>query len=233
MSKKDQSTYVRFVLSQRLEHIVLMISFTMLCLTGLPQRYAAAGWAQGILRLLGGIATARLIHHFFAIVLLAQALYHVIVVLGELIGVRPRRWSMLPGLKDVRDGLASLGHLLGLRKERPRYARFDWKQKIEYWAMVWGTVAMGVTGLILMFPVFATRFLPGVLVPAAKVMHSYEAVLAFLAIITWHFYNAHLAAGPFPLDTSIFTGKISRERMMEEHPLEYEEWMADKGAAER
>ncbi len=222
MAGQKQATVTRFGLSQRIEHILLMISFTMLCLTGLPQKYHELAWGQGLLELLGGIARAQTIHHLFAAMFLFEGLYHAIVLVFELIFARHKPLGMVPGLQDVKDGLASVAYLAGLRKEGPRYDRYDFKQKVEYWAMIWGTFSMGITGMILLFPVIATRFLPGVLVPASKILHGYEAVLAFLAIITWHFYNAHLAAGAFPLDTSIFTGKVSLERMKEEHPREYE-----------
>jgi formate dehydrogenase subunit gamma len=208
-----------------------MVSFTMLCVTGLPQKYHQVAWGQALLGFLGGIQQARVIHHLFAAMFLFEGVYHVAVVVFELIFARRKPLGMVPGLQDVRDGLGSVAYLAGLRKEGPRYDRYDFKQKVEYWAMIWGTFSMGVTGMILLFPVIATRFLPGVFVPASRILHGYEAVLAFLAIITWHFYSAHLAAGPFPLDTSIFTGKVSLERMKEEHPKEYERLMAGKGAA--
>jgi formate dehydrogenase subunit gamma len=224
MADREPQTVTRFVLAQRLEHTLLMVSFTMLCLTGLPQKFATAGWAQWIMAALGGIATVRMLHHFFAVMFCFEAVYHVALAAYELLFVRPRRLTMLPGLRDVAEGLHSVAYLAGLRPDPPRAGRYDFKQKVEYWAMIWGTITMGVTGLVLLFPVLVTRYIPGVLVPVAKTIHGYEAILAFLAIITWHLYNAHLASGVFPLDTSIFTGKISRERMLEEHPLEYEEW---------
>lgn len=224
MGDREPQTLTRFVLAQRLEHILLMISFSMLCLTGLPQKFATAGWAQWIMAALGGIATVRMLHHFSAVMFCFEAVYHVVVTAYELLFVRPRRLAMLPGLRDVAEGLHSVAYLAGLRPDAPRAGRYDFKQKVEYWAMIWGTISMGVTGLVLLFPVLVTRYIPGVLVPVAKTIHGYEAILAFLAIITWHLYNAHLASGVFPLDTSIFTGKISRERMLAEHPLEYEEW---------
>jgi cytochrome b subunit of formate dehydrogenase len=90
---------------------------------------------------------------------------------------------------------------------------------------------MGVSGLILLFPVFATSYLPGVVVTASKVAHSYEALLAVLAIVVWHFYHAHLAGESFPMDTSIFTGRISAEKMRDHHPLEYERVMLERRRA--
>jgi len=222
VTQQERTTFVRFSLSQRAEHILLIVSFGMLCLTGLPQKFFQAGWAEAILRGLGGIATARVIHHLFAFMLAFEFLYHLVVVLYEQIALRPRPTAMLPGVKDVKDGLQAVAYLAGLRAEEPRFGRYDFRQKVEYWAMIWGLVIMGLTGFVLMFPIVCTRYLPGILIPAAKLVHGYEAILAFLAIITWHFYNAHLASGVFPLDVSIFTGKVSRERMLEEHPLEYE-----------
>ena len=222
MTDREGVTFTRFVLSQRIEHILLMISFGMLCVTGLPQKFHDTAWAQGIMSALGGIGATRVIHHIFAFMLAFEFLYHLIVIVYELLLVRPRPLPMLPRLQDVKDGLWSVVHLSGLRRESPRFDRYDFRQKVEYWALIWGLLVMGGTGLILMFPVVVTRYLPGVFLPVAKVAHGYEAILAFLAIITWHFYNAHLSLGAFPLDTTIFTGKISRERMWEEHPLEYE-----------
>jgi len=233
MTDKENVALTRFVLSQRIEHILLLISFGMLCLTGLPQRFHDTGWAQWILSALGGIGSARVIHHIFAFMLAFEFLYHGIVIAYELLFARRRPLPMLPRRQDVRDGLRSVAYLSGLRREKPCFDRFDFRQKVEYWAMIWGLVLMGATGFILMFPVAVTRVLPGVFIPAAKVAHGYEAILAFLAIITWHLYNAHLASGAFPLDTSIFTGKISSKRMLEEHPLEYEGLAAGQSQATR
>jgi cytochrome b subunit of formate dehydrogenase len=206
----------------------------MLCLTGLPQMFYNAGWAQWILSLFGGIEKARIIHHIFALMLAFEFLYHVIIQLFELIFVKPRRLGMLPGISDVKTAFQTVAYLAGRRDKEPKSGRFDFKQKIEYWAMMWGLLVMGVTGFILLFAIDVTKFLPGILIPVAKIAHGYEAVLAFLSIITWHFYNAHLAFGVFPFDSTIFTGKISRERMIEEHPLEYEQLVlaGQAGAAE-
>lgn len=221
----------RFVLSQRAEHLLLVISFGMLCLTGLPQTLAGSGFGRAILSLLGGIDTAQAIHHIFAAMLAFEFFYHVGVIIYELIFVRPRRLSMWPRKRDLTEAAGSVAYLVGRRQERPAADRYDFRQKVEYWALMWGLLVMGATGIILLFPVALTRLLPGILVPAARVAHAYEAILAFLAIVTWHFYNAHLASGVFPLDTSIINGKISAERMAEEHPLEYERVAGRQGDA--
>ncbi len=221
----------RFVLSQRLEHVLLVISFGMLCLTGLSQTLAGTGFGRATLSFLGGIDSAQTIHHVFAAMLAFEFIYHVGVIVYEIIFVRPRRLSMWPRKRDLSEAVGSVAYLLGRRKEPPEADRFDFRQKIEYWALMWGLFVMGATGLILLFPVAATRLLPGVIVPAARVAHAYEAILAFLAIVSWHFYNAHLASGVFPLDTSIINGRISAERMIEEHPLEFARVTAREGDA--
>jgi formate dehydrogenase gamma subunit len=214
----------RFKLNQRIQHILLIVSFTTLCLTGLPQSFSGTGWGQMVLRLLGGIEQARLIHHLAATMMVFEFLYHVITVLVDLLFAPS--WSMLPRFQDVRDAWQMVAYLRGRAPTLPQFDRFDFRQKLEYWALIWGTVLMIVTGLVLMFPVEAARFLPGIVIYAAKAAHGYEAVLAFASIIVWHMYNTHLAPNMFPVDTTIFTGKISSERMMEEHPREYEHWAA-------
>ena len=231
MTDKGKAVLSRFVLSQRVEHLLLVLSFGMLCLTGLPQTLAGTGFGRAILSFLGGIDTAQTMHHVFAAMLAFEFLYHVGVIVYELIFVRPRRLSMWPRRHDFSEAVHSVAYLAGRRTERPKADRYDFRQKIEYWALMWGLLVMGATGLILLFPIAVTQFLPGLFVPAARVAHAYEAILAFLAIVTWHLYNAHLASGAFPVDTSILTGKISADRMMEEHPLEYERATGRQGDA--
>jgi formate dehydrogenase subunit gamma len=226
-----ESTFTRFSASQRAEHVLLIISFTMLCVTGLPQRFFDAAWAQWLISLMGGLDTVRFVHHLFGIMLVFEGAYHVLVALYELLFARSKPTAMFPRPQDVKDAFRQVAHLAGMKVEQPKFGRYDFRHKLEYWSVAWGTLLMGATGLILLFPIVATRFLPGVAVTASRVAHSYEALLAFLAIVLWHFYNTHFAAESFPMDTSIFTGKISTEKMREEHPLEYEQLMLEQRQA--
>ncbi len=219
MTNTARDTVIRFDLGQRIQHILLITSFTMLCLTGLPQVFATTVGGRLLLQALGGIGQARLIHHLFAVVMIFVFLYHVLTVPIDLLTTR--RWSMLPRLQDLKDARQVVAYLRGRAAALPKFDRFDFRQKLEYWALIWGTVLMIGTGLILLFPVEVSRYLPGIVIYAAKAAHGYEAVLAFLSIVTWHMYNTHLAPNMFPVDTTIFTGRISRTRMLEEHPLEY------------
>ena len=214
-----KDTFVRFTLRQRVEHSLVMTLFTLLAATGFPQKFSDAGWARGTLRLMGGVEIARSLHRFAGIAFALLAAVHigtavVLVVTGK------SRPSMIPGRKDFVDAIKTLRYYLGVSEEQARFDRFDYRQKFEYWGLVMGGLLMVATGLVLYFPLVVTRFLPGVLIPIAKVAHSNEGLMAFLVVLLWHIYNAHLNPDVFPFDHTIFTGKISRHRMESEHPLE-------------
>jgi formate dehydrogenase subunit gamma len=127
---------------------------------------------------------------------------------------------MVPTKKDFEDSILQLKYYLGMTDEHPHYDRYDYKQKFEYWGLIFGNLIVIGSGLILFFPTTAARFIPGEVIPAAKMAHSNEGLMAFLVITIWHIFNAHLNPDVFPFDASIFTGKISRERMLHEHPVE-------------
>ena len=210
---------VRFSRKQRIEHLVTLVTFVMLCLTGLPQKFYASGWAQGLVSGLGGIDQVRWIHRFFGVVLAVSTVVHFAGALSAIMSKKVPL-SMVPRKRDFTDAVQTLRYYLGLTDEHPRYDRFDYKQKFEYWGLVVGNIVMVGTGFILFYPTVAVRLLPGQLVPAAKVAHSNEGLMAFLVIAIWHIFNVTLNPDVFPLDTGIFTGKISRERMLHEHPIE-------------
>ncbi|TLM99876.1 hypothetical protein FDZ74_17380, partial [bacterium] len=216
MSEQKQ-TYNRFDIAQRIEHFILILSFTTLALTGIPQKFAQAGISEAIIALLGGITVVRIIHRVAATLFILQAIYHAIVVGYKLIVLRLDA-SMLPGIKDGKDALDYFLHNIGLKKEAPRMPRYNFGEKMEYWAMLWGLVLMGLTGFMLWNPIATTKILPGVIIPAAKVAHGWEAVLAVAAIILWHFYNVHIKHWNW----AMIKGRMTREEMEEEHGEELE-----------
>ena len=211
-------TYLRFNVSHRLEHILLLLSFTTLTVTGIPQKYASAAWAETAISLMGGIETTRQIHHVAAVVLMLATIYHGGAVTYRLL-VRRVRLTMMPGLQDVRDGLQAMAYNVGLSKTPPLMGRYNFGEKVEYWAVIWGTVIMVITGFMLWNPIATTKFLPGQAIPAAKAAHGAEAVLAALSILTWHAYHVHLKW----FNKSMFTGSLTHQQMEEEHALELAE----------
>lgn len=210
---------VRFTVKQRVEHFVTMAVFTLLCLTGLPQKFYATGWAHVLVDLCGGIDRARALHRLCGVLLALSTVFHFAGALAGIAGKR-MRLSMIPTRQDFADAIGTLRYYLGAADKAPLFDRFDYRMKFEYWGLVAGNVIMVLTGFVLYFPTAVARLLPGQIIPAAKVAHSNEGLMAFLVITIWHVYNAHLNPDVFPFDTSIFTGKISRERMVHEHPLE-------------
>ena len=221
---ENKQTISRFTVFQRLEHWLLVLSFTTLALTGLPQKFALAGISDAIIAFLGGIERVRIIHHVAATIFLLEAVYHLVVV-GYKLFVQRMKASMLPGAADVTEAVQAFLYNLGIRKSQPRAGRYNFAEKLEYWAMIWGLVLMGLTGFILWNPIASATILPGEIIPAAKSAHGFEALLAVLAILVWHIYNVHLRH----MNWSIFNGKMSRKEMEEEHPVELEE--IESGAA--
>jgi cytochrome b subunit of formate dehydrogenase len=219
-------TYVRFSLGQRIQHAVLIVSFTALAVTGLPQKYAATRVGERAIALLGGIEWARVLHRVAAIVLMAATIVHLLDVAYR-VYVRRRPLSMLPRWPDVLHFAQTLRYNFGLAPGRPRMGRFTFEEKLEYWALIWGTVIMIVTGFMLWNPIATTDVLPGQWIPAALVAHGGEAVLAVLAVIVWHGYGVHLRH----FNRSMFTGTMSEDEMRHEHPLELEEIEAGRHAA--
>jgi len=218
--------YLRFRRPDRAEHIVLLSSFTILAITGLVQKFAEAGLSQAVIAALGGIETTRTIHHVAAVVLMLEAIFHLGTVSYKVF-VRRTRLDMLPGLTDARRAWSAFLYNLGLRRHPPQEGRYSFAEKAEYFAVVWGTLLMAVTGFMMWNPISTTRWLPGQIIPAAKAAHGFEAILAVLAILIWHMYHVHLRR----FNRSMFTGHLKEDEMIEEHPLELADIKA--GLAER
>lgn len=211
----------RFTRNQLLQHATLLISFTLLLLTGMPIRFAnsaASGW---VIRALGGMTVRGNIHRAAALLLVAVCLWHLVWTVSTRRG-RADFIRMLPKVRDIGRAFGMLKFYLGLSMEMPGFGRFNLIEKFEYLAMGWGSVVMIVTGLALWFPDITLRFLPKWGLDICHVVHGYEAVLAFLAIIVWHFYHVHFKPGTFPMSRVWLDGEVTLAEMRHEHRLEYE-----------
>jgi len=207
---------LRMSLSQRWQHAVLALSFITLAVTGFALKFPDSGLA----RMLGSSEPVRRwIHRIAGIVLLLAGLYHLIHVLTTREGRRLLK-DLFPVKKDLADLRSAARYLAGLSDEKPKIGRFGYAEKIEYWAVIWGTIIMGVTGLMIWFKLDVTRFLPRWAVDVALTIHYYEAVLACLAIVVWHFYHVIFDPDIYPLNTACWNGRVSEEWQKHEHPLD-------------
>jgi formate dehydrogenase subunit gamma len=213
---QHERTFPRFTVAQRWEHAALMLSGLVLLLTGLPQKYRELEISQDLLSTPERIGLIRQIHHIAAIVLALLAVYH----LGRIVYLMAKRrlpGDLLPTWQDVRDAGHMLQYLLFLRSDKPKFGRYNFEQKVTYWVVFFSLLIMGVSGFIIWFPVFFTRFLPGGVVPAAKLAHSTEAVVIAIFVIVWHVYHVHVER----TNLSMFTGRVSEEEMRAFHGKEY------------
>jgi len=210
--RNPKRTVTRMTLNVRLQHLALAVSFVMLVLTGF-----ALAWPDSVFAWMFGSSEAprRIIHRISAIVMLLLGAYHVLFMLVTREGRQGLRdfWF---GLKDARDLFHVLGYNLGLTRKRPAMGRFTYGEKLEYWAVVWGTIVMGVTGLMIWYNVATATWLPRWWIDIATAIHFYEAVLATLAIIVWHLYAVIFDPDCYPMNWAWFDGKVAEEHESEE-----------------
>jgi cytochrome b subunit of formate dehydrogenase/cytochrome c553 len=214
---EKQSMIRRFTRAQRFEHMLLLVSFIGLAITGLPQRYAETELGIQAIRFLGGIESIRIAHRIFAVALLIGAIIHGGTLTYKFFVLR-MPITMLPSWRDAVDVWHWTMYNLGLRKEHPRMPRYNFIEKVEYLAVVWGTIIMAITGFMLWNPIATSKYLPGSYIPIALRAHSAEALLAALSIVIWHWYHVIFKQ----INPSMFTGMLSRKVYEEEHALELE-----------
>ncbi len=209
-------TVVRMTRGQRVQHAILALSFIVLAVTGFALKFPDSGVAA----LLGSSEPLRRgIHRVAGVIMLLSGVYHLGYVFFTAEGRRLLK-DFLPKIKDVADAVGSVRFLAGLRKNRPAIGRFGYAEKMEYWAVAWGTIIMGGTGLMIWFKMDVTRWLARWTVDVAVNIHYYEAILACLAIVAWHFYHVIFDPDVYPLNMACLDGRVSEHWQSEEHPLE-------------
>ena len=233
VSDQGQGPYLqRFGRTERATHALVIISFLGLVATGIPLRFAYAPWAAPFMRFLGGPGSAGFIHRVCATITFGYFAIHLASVARKLISAKDKTtifWgprSMVPQPKDVRDVIGMFKWFLGIGPQ-PLFDRYSYMEKFDYWAVFWGVAIIGGSGLLLWFPTFFARLLPGWVFNVATIVHGDEALLALGFIFTIHFFNVHLRPGKFPIDLVIFTGRAKEEYFEEEHPLEHQRNMQE------
>jgi cytochrome b subunit of formate dehydrogenase len=205
-------------LNQRWQHLVLLLSFIVLVITGFALRFPETWFAHtlGMGENLRGI-----LHRIAGVALMGAGIYHLFYVAFAREGKKLIR-DLMPGPKDVRDAGTAMLYYLGLSREKPKFGRFSYAEKAEYWALVWGTALMAVTGIMLWAKVWVGNLLARWWVDVATAIHFYEAILATLAIIVWHFYQVFLDPDVYPMNWAWFDGKMPVEQYRHEHELDTE-----------
>jgi cytochrome b subunit of formate dehydrogenase len=224
--------FVRFSRLQRILHICMIVSFMSLALTGLTLKFSYTKWASVLSHLLGGFENAGYIHRSAAVVMFGVFITHLVDLYklkkrehGTWIALLLGPGSMTMNRRDLTEFVGTLKWFVG-RGKRPAYGRWTYWEKFDYFAVFWGIAVIGSTGLTLWFPVFFTRFLPGWLLNVTTIIHSDEALLATGFIFTVHFFNTHLRPEKFPMDITVFTGRMPLEELERDKPREYEELVA-------
>jgi len=245
-TETDDEWFTRFVPFERFLHFLVVSSFLLLVVTGMPLKFYYTGWARGLFRVIGGPETARTLHRFGALITFLYFGLHVVALarkawagrntvrdpgtgrfkLGRLWTVLFGADSMVPGWQDWKDFVAHNRWFFG-KGDKPKFDRWTYWEKFDYFAVFWGVLIIGSSGLIMWFPTFFTRFVPGWIINIALIIHSDEALLAAGFIFSIHFFNTHFRIEKFPMDTVIFSGRISKTEMLHERRRWYDRLVAE------
>lgn len=225
------ATVPRFTKNELLQHLALTVGFVVLVITGFALRFPEAWWVEGLAFLGMNERLRGDVHRGAGILLILTSLYHAWYLLATRRGHKELN-AFAPRWLDVTDLWHNLRFHTFRSKKKVPFGRYDYMQKAEYWALVWGTIVMVITGLVLWFPTFTARFLPGILIPASQTIHYYEAWLATLAILVWHFFLVILHPEEYPMSWTWITGKMTKETAMVHHKRWYEEEFESPNAGE-
>jgi formate dehydrogenase gamma subunit len=222
----DLAYQIRKVMAQRqvrrmegdevVQHFILALAFTVLVVSGFSLRFYDAWWSRGLFGWEGGYTFRGELHRVAGAVLLLASIWHLFFLFSR----RGRVFvtEMWPRAQDLHDFLGTMAYNLGRSKVHPQFGRFSYVEKAEYWALVWGTMVMGATGLLLWFDNFFVNWLPKGFLDVMLVIHYYEAWLAFLAILIWHMYSTVFSPKVYPMNPSWLTGFMPEEQFKAEHP---------------
>ncbi|MBI2924664.1 MAG: hypothetical protein HYY24_03045 [Verrucomicrobia bacterium] len=242
----DGEWFRRFVPFERFLHFLVVTSFLLLVITGMPLKFYYTDWARTIFSVIGGAESARALHRFGALVTFLYFGLHLAEVVTRTWQYRAklrdpatgkfqmkRVWavvfgpdSMIPTLQDWRDFVAHQKWFFG-KGAKPQFDRWTYWEKFDYFAVFWGVAIIGLSGLVMWFPQVFSSLLPGWIINIALIVHSDEALLAAGFIFTIHFFNTHFRLEKFPMDTVIFSGRVSKAEMLHERRRWYDRLVAE------
>lgn len=216
---KEGPKVKRMDLNQRIQHMWLFVTTGVLALTGFAQLYYV-GWGSVVINAMGGLAISMDVHLLAALLLGVLVVYHFAFYSTQYLYRRarglPAPLKVMVTMTDITDALHNMKHMLGLTKEAPKYGKYDYAQKLDYWGIYWGMIILGVPGVLLW--AYGYTFLDGL----PFIFHTDEALLAVLFLLVFHFYQTHWNPREFPMNTIFLTGTLSEEEMRDQHPLELE-----------
>ncbi len=230
---QTQTLYIeRFSVFQRLTHLLVILSFLTLAITGMALKFAVEPWAQWISYMAGGFMVLGALHRFCAIITFFYFFLTMILLRSKWQKSGKTRLQfildpegLVPNLNDLKEFGQTVKWFFG--GKRPAYGHWTYWEKFDFMAVFWGIAVIGLSGLALWFPEEASRIIPGSWLNVATIIHSDEALLAAGFIFTIHFYNTHLRPEKWPLDPVIFLGSITVDELKHERPREYEQMKAD------
>jgi len=237
--KNGERHYLKLSPSQKVQHYILASTFILLVLTGFPLKFYYYPWADPLVKFFGGIEVTRVIHRISGVTMVALFFYHWYYLFKNMFrlyiipAVKTKCFSfkelilfiyyspMFPRWKDIVDFVDFIKYVLFITNKKPKHERFHWREKFDYWAVFWGIPVLGITGVFLWYPEWATSFLPGWAINISYIAHSDEALLAVSVIFVWHMYNAHLNYDKFPMSPLFITGYLPEDIMKHEYYIEW------------
>ncbi len=231
MEKKAMKKYLRMTLNERFQHLNLFINFTLLVITGFALKYPEAFWASPITDVPMGMTFRGFLHRLCGVAIVFLGGYHILYCIFTPRGRGIIR-DMIPGVKDLQDFWETLKNNLFINRPAKviKMGRFNFREKFEYLGLIWGTIVMTVTGFILWFKEEWLLFFPLWTFDVARAIHFYEAILATLTILVWHFYSVIFNPDVYPMNWAWITGNLTEHEMELEHGLELERIKAEEKA---
>jgi formate dehydrogenase subunit gamma len=221
VESRESASVIRMSLMFRIQHMLLMGTLLILALTGFALMYHDNWLGRTLIRLEGGVLFRGYIHCAAAVILMAQFVFHAYYMLFSREGKKEFREFLLRR-QDLSDFRQAIRFNMGIAPEYPRFGKYGYKEKFQYWGVTIGVLLISATGIILWAEDTSLRILPKVVLDITLIIHGYQGLLAFVILLFWHVYNEHLHPSVFPMNRAWLTGKVDAEWLRQEHPLEYE-----------